>query len=192
MNAENEIVKEIETKYKDKLFRMIFGKDVSKLHLSDAFENFEDHGDFEWTATVININADHNKTLQKNCKPLYHYISYVDRIKQNLARDMEKQDAINEAVDWACAQDLLDGFFRENKAMIAAVSLTEFDQELYDKCRREEGRNEGIVEGMQQKALEDALLLINKYGVKPEVAAQDMKVELDKLLAALKTQPYNV
>ena len=40
-------------------------------------------------------------------------------------------------------------------------------------------------------SLEDALLLINKYGVKPEVAAQDMKVELDKLLAALNSQPSN-
>ena len=73
---------------------------------------------------------------------------------------MEKRDAINEAVDWACSQNLLDGFFRENKAMIAAVSLTEFDQELYDKCRREEGRKEGLekglVEGAQQKAIEAA------------------------------------
>lgn len=44
-------------------------------------------------------------------------------------------------------------------------------------------------EAREEKALEDALLLINKYGIKPEVAAQDMKVELDKLLAALNAQP---
>lgn len=111
-----------------------------------------------WTATVININSDHNKRLQKNCKPLYDYISYVDRIKLNLAKKMEKQDAINEAVDWACAQNLLDGFFREHKAMVTAVSLTEFDQELYDKCRREEG----FIEGQEEKAVEATIKMLQK------------------------------
>ena len=133
-------------------------EDVNKLRLSDAFENFEEHDDFEWTATVININSDHNKRLQKNCKPLYDYISYVDRIKLNLSKKMEKQDAINEAVDWACAQNLLDGFFREHKAMVTAVSLTEFDQELYDKCRREEG----FIEGQEEKAVEATIKMLQK------------------------------
>ena len=161
--------------------------DVSKLRLSNAFENFDEHGDFEWTATVININADHNNSLQKNCKPLYDYISYVDRIKQNLAKDMKKQDAINEAVDWACAQNLLEGFFREHKAMIAAVSLTEFDQELYDKCRREEGRKEGLEEGAQQKAIEAAnnLLKMNILTVEQIAQAQGLTVEK---VCELKTQ----
>ena len=158
------------------------------LHFDDCRHFFgkDEHGDFEWTATVININADHNKTLQKNCKPLYHYISYVDRIKQNLARDMEKQDAINEAVDWACAQDLLDGFFRENKAMIAAVSLTEFDQELYDKCRREEGFIEGKETGAKQKAIEDATNAI-KLGLSDEQIIAITGLSLEKL-SELKTK----
>lgn len=153
-------------------------EDVSKLRLSDAFENFEEHGEFEWTATVININADHNKTLQKNCKPLYDYISYVDRIKLNLARKMEKQDAINEAVDWACAQNLLDGFFREHKAMVTAVSLTEFDQELYDKCRREEG----FIEGKQEKAIETAFNFLKMKVLSPEQIAQGTGLPIEKVL----------
>ena len=57
------------------------------------------------------------------------------------------------------------------------MSLTEFDQEEYDRNRREEGYKEGA----EQKALEAALLLIEKYGVSPETAAKDMKIELDKL-----------
>ena len=76
----------------------------------------------------------------------------------NLAKKMEKQDAINEAVDWACAQNLLDGFFREHKAMVTAVSLTEFDQELYDKCRREEG----FIEGQEEKAVEATIKMLQK------------------------------
>ena len=167
-------------------------EDVCKLRLSDAFENFEEQGDFEWTATVININADRNKSLQKNCKPLYDYISYVDRIKHNLdKKKMEKQDAINEAVDWACAHNLLEGFFREYKAMVAAVSLTEFDQELYDKCRREEGRAEGLAEGAQHKAIEAAINLLNmKLGTVEQIAqAQGLTVEkVQELKAQLEAE----
>ena len=98
----------------------------------------------------------------------------------NLANKMEKQDAINEAVDWACAQNLLDGFFRENKAMIAAISLTEFDQELYDKCRREEGFNEGA----QQKAIEAVRSFYNN-GVSVEIIAKSLSMNIEQVKAIL-------
>ena len=38
-------------------------------------------------------------------------------------------DAISEAVDWAIKENLLDGFFKEQKEEILAMSLTEFDAE---------------------------------------------------------------
>ncbi|MBQ0163154.1 MAG: hypothetical protein KBS84_08370 [Treponema sp.] len=57
--------------------------DRIKLKLSDAFEKEDKSGDFEWTAEMININPGHNETLQKICKPLYNYTSYVSRISDN-------------------------------------------------------------------------------------------------------------
>ena len=145
---------------------------------------------YQHNAEMININLGHNSSLQKNCKPLYDYISYVDRIKQNIdKKKMEKQDAINEAVDWACAHNLLEGFFREHKAMVAAVSLTEVDQELYDKCRREEGRAEGLAEGAQQKAIEDARSFYEN-GVSIEVIAKSLKmteVQVKEIVSSAKS-----
>ncbi len=91
---------------------------------------------------------------------------------------MEKQDAINEAVDWACAQNLLDGFFREHKAMVTAVSLTEFDQELYDKCRREEG----FIEGKQEKAIETAFNFLKMKVLSPEQISQGTGLPIEKVL----------
>ncbi|MBQ2313555.1 MAG: hypothetical protein II187_01470, partial [Treponema sp.] len=58
--------------------------DVSKLRLSDAFEPAGSTEGFEWTATVINIGGNHSEGLQKKCKSLYAYCSYVNRVKQNL------------------------------------------------------------------------------------------------------------
>ena len=51
--------------------------DIEYLKLSDCFINKEASDGYEWTAKMININSDHNKTLQKKCKPLYDYVRYV-------------------------------------------------------------------------------------------------------------------
>ena len=75
--------------------------DTFKMRLSDAFErrgngdgnnqtNIEK--DFEWTATVININPGHNSALQKNCKPLYDYVRYVGRIADNKKKGLSLEE----------------------------------------------------------------------------------------------------
>ena len=44
----------------------------------------------------------------------------------------------------------------------------------------------GFEKGQQQKAIEDAVMLINDYKEKPEIAAKKMNAPLDKVLEALK------
>ena len=116
--------------------------DVIKLKLSDSFEVPDTSGEFEWTATMININRGHNETLQKNCKPLYDYCRYVSRVKENL-KSFSLSETVNEAVDFAIRENLLDGFFKKQKMEILNMSLTEFDQEEYDYIRRQEGYEDG-------------------------------------------------
>ena len=54
------------------------------------------------------------------------------------------------------------------------------------KNGHEQGVAEGIVTGAQQKAVEDAIMLIHEYKEKPEVAAKKMKAPLERVLEALK------
>ena len=121
--------------------------DVTKLRLSEAFEIPAENGDFEWTATMLNINAGRNKTLLQKCKPLYHYSCYVDRVKTNVRSGMTKENAVSEAVNFAIQNDFLDGYFKMQKAEVLNMSLTEFDQEAYDRHRFNEGKEAGIAEG---------------------------------------------
>ena len=123
--------------------------DVTKLYLSDAFEIPAESGDFEWTATMLNINAGRNKTLLQKCKPLYHYSCYVDRVKSNVRSGMTKENAVSEAVNFAIQNDFLDGYFKIQKAEVLNMSLTEFDQEAYDRHRFNEGKEAGIAEGKE-------------------------------------------
>ncbi len=124
--------------------------DTFKYRLSEAFEVPDKSGEFEWTATVININKNHSETLQKKCESLYHYIEFVERVKTNQKNGMEASAAINEAVDYAIQHDFLEGFFKEQKMYILTNLLTEFDQELHDRCTREAGYEEGVADGMAE------------------------------------------
>ena len=155
--------------------------ETSKLRLSDAFDNFTETCDFEWTATVININTEYNKGLQKNCKALYDYISYVDRVKSNQKNNMNIKDAVDKAVNWAVKENLLEGFFKEHKAEVEAMILTEFDKDLYDKNRRKEGYDEGIIDGAHTKAVEAAKNLLKMKLLTVEQISQAAGLPVDEV-----------
>ena len=163
-------------------------EDVRKLRLSEAFINFDSHGDFEWTATMININKNHNEGLHKNCKSLYDYSSFCNRIKSNIKNGMENEKAIDEEIDWAIQQNLLEGLIREQRAEVRMDLLTEFDQEQYDRIRRREGYEDGI----QQKTIEAAK---NFYanGASIELIAKSLGMTVEQVQEIVKdVEPVEV
>ena len=130
-----------------------------ELRLSSAFELKDDSGKFEWTADVININTNKNESLVKKCKPLYDYVRLVGRISDNQGKKMEIGQAVREAVEWACDQDLLDGFVREQKENIIGMCLTEFNEEIAIR----NWRQDGIEMGRQEKAEEAAKTMLSDH-----------------------------
>lgn len=144
-----------------------------KLKLTTAFAQPDSSGDFEWTATVINMNPEHNKTLQKNCKPLYDYVSFVYRIKNNIKSGMPKNEAIEEAVDFAITENYLEGFFKAQRAEVIGMILTEFNEEQAHKAWREDGAEE--------KA-EEATIAFLKKGIPAETIAECIGLPLQKVL----------
>lgn len=155
--------------------------DSWKLKLSDAFKQKDDSGDFEWTATVININDKHNQTLYDNCNPLYDYVRYIGRIKSNLESGMKNEEAIEEAIDFAVEQNFLQGFFEKHRARIKSMCLTEFDEEEFKRVCR----NDGYIDGRAEKAIEAAknLLRMNKLSHEEIAQAQDLPLEKVQELA---------
>ncbi len=151
--------------------------DKVELKLSDAFEKQDTSGNFEWTATMININKNHNESLQKKCEPLYNYTSYVERISANKKRGMSGKDAVDEAMNWAIRENLLDGFFKIQKEEVLGMSLTEYDEEEAFRNFYEDGR--------ESKAIEDAVVAVKNFNVTPQLAAEKMNAPLDKVLEQL-------
>ena len=164
--------------------------DIIKYKLSDAFitdvssKDRETYGaDFEWTATVININKNHNETLSKKCEPLYHYCEFVNQVKENLSQGMTFDSAVNEAVDFAIRGDFLEGFFREKRMKILDDIYTEFDQESYDETLRNDGRIEGIQIGAQQNAIANAKNFLKKSNLSSEMIADCCNLPLEQVIA---------
>ena len=147
-----------------------------KMRLSDSFEKSPEPGDFEWTATAININANHNKELQKNCKPLYDYISFVAKTRENLFSGTHKQEAFEKAVDWAIQQNLLEGLFKKYRAEVLDMILTEYDEDFNNKTWYEDG----VEDGKKEKALEAAENFL-KEGIQPETIAKCTGLSLEQV-----------
>ena len=124
-----------------------------KLRLSDMFEKElpeDEKGDFEWTATVINLNHGKNETLKSRSEILHGYCRLVDLVKE-----YRKKYALEQAIDRAVKQCIEEGILveilREHESEVKRMCLTEFDEEAYIAMirseEREEGRAEGLAEG---------------------------------------------
>lgn len=88
------------------------------------------------------------KLLDKNAN------RYVNRVKTNLANGLSKENAVCEAVNFAIKNNFLNAFFKLQKAELLNMSLTEFDQESFERRRYREGVEDGILEGALKKAEE--------------------------------------
>lgn len=149
-----------------------------ELKLSDAFIYEDKSGRFEWTARVLNINKDYNLSLQKKCKSLYDYIQFTSRIKENKEKGMPTEKAIDEAIDWASQQNLLEGYIREQRAEVKMTLLTEYDEEASIRG----WLRDGIIQGAQQKAVENAQNFLAMKILTPEQIAQGTGLPLEQVL----------
>ena len=126
----------------------------------------------------IEPSGTQRETLQKNCKPLYDYVRYVSKIKENKKLNMPTEEAVNKAVDWAIKENLFDGFFKLQKEEILGMSLSEYDEEEYLR--------DSFQEGVEVKAIDDATEFL-KENISPEIIAKCVKLPLEQVLELKKS-----
>ncbi len=116
--------------------------DRQELRLSDAF--LTPHEGYEWTAHMLNINAGHNQELLENCPALVRYIREYRREGRSLV------EAVEQSIDRCIEENLLKEYLLKKKSEVKLMLLTEFDEELFAKTMKEEGREEGRQEGRKE------------------------------------------
>lgn len=157
-----------------------------KMKLSDSFLRKDESGDFQWTATIINLHPNHNATLNKSCVPLYHYVKFVSMITANKKAGLENKEAIVKAVDEAIKEELLEGFFKIHRAEVIGMCLAEVDEEEARRIWHKDGYTEGLSKGEQkgrsEQAVEAAINLLKMNLLTPEQIAQAQNLPVEKVL----------
>lgn len=189
IKEEQVIYYKVNTKYKDRLFRLIFHEKKELLELYNAV-NESNQPSLECTALVLNVNYGHNKDLMERCKTLKEYAQFVAEIRRNLSYGMKAQEAVEKCIQ----NDILAGILRKNRGEIVDSILTEWDEDDFIAGVKEDSKNEGIKIGEERGELkgkientiemcqefqlskEDTLdRIIKKFSMKEEEAEKYMK-----------------
>jgi len=145
--------------------------------------------EFEWTATMYNINKGHNHSLLNACIPLQQYSQFVAMVHEGRKAGLSLDAALTKAVDYAIEQGFLDGLFLKLKGDIMSILFKEYTDEeanaLFYEDGREAGYDDGFYDGRKQGAAEQRAKYEAELSSKnAELKARDE--EIKRLKAMLK------
>ena len=151
---------------------------VEKLRLSDAFQIPDDRGEFEWTATVINLNHDDNTGLLQSCKPLSDYTTLVSKI-QAYQKTMPITEAVNKAIDDCITEGILAEFLQAHRAEVLDMYLSEVNEDILRERLMEEGEQKAHEANYQK--LKDKILRKITKGKSLEQIADELEEEIEAI-----------
>lgn len=124
-------------------------KDREVLKLSSAFEDSSAGIDYEWTATMLNINHGRNAILMEQCKTLREYSRLIFLIREYQKKEMGFDEAVNKAVDECIEEGTLAEFLQKHRREVRDMCLTEFDEKKFEQVVRDDARAFTIFEMVQ-------------------------------------------
>lgn len=164
---------------------------ILELKLSDAFVKESFKGNFEWTATFINLNKGKNDALLEKCKPLEEYMFLINCIRENESKGMRIEDAIDTAVQHCINCNVLREFLVAHRAEVISVCLTEFNEKVFVDSIREEGIEEGFVKGHAEGRIEGefsiAVKLVKKGRLSIEEAVEELQIGKEEFMKRLES-----
>ncbi len=162
--------------------------DQVKLRLSDAYFHKDNQTcrEFEWTATMLNINKGHNENLLAVCQPLREYQEFVTLVRRGQTeKHLSLAEAINRALDEVIAKNYLDGLFKKFRREIVDILTHAYTdqeaEELYRLIGYEDGYETGRTEGYETGR--EAGIELQRQQDEAVILAKD--AEIDRLKALL-------
>ena len=115
--------------------------------LSEVFKPEEDEPNLELIVKEININLGVNDGILRQCKPLFEYMQYTDKVRTYVAY-MDTALAVEKAVDESLHEGILEDFLLQNKSEAIQMSIFEFDEEREMQLIRDDERAIGFEKGI--------------------------------------------
>lgn len=116
--------------------------EIQFLRLSDSFEKKDGEPMLECIAKVLNINLGCNQELMEKCRELYEYSRLIMEIRAASEWEKDQNKAVDCAVEKCIREGILEEFLKKHRAEVKEMILTEFNEELYSRSLKEEGREE--------------------------------------------------
>lgn len=113
------------------------------LRLSDAFLDQTEHPMVELIVKVININLPSGHKLLKDCRPMYEYSWFIQRIKDYLGAGWVRDEAITQAVKDCMEEGILTEFMREHGSEVVNMLYTQWNYDDAVAVEREEAYEDG-------------------------------------------------
>jgi hypothetical protein len=131
--------------------------DQKTLKLSDMYLEAGNTGpaELELMVKVFNINNGRNEEIMRRSETLNGYKIFIHLVKTYM-KSMSRDSAILKAIDDCIRQNVLKKFLEEHASEVKNMLLTEWDNDkalaVAKKEAREDGRVEGIAEGIEKLA----------------------------------------
>ncbi len=149
-----------------------------ELRLSDAFYE-KDGSKLELVVKVKNCSDYMNLPVYNNCDILKEYCRFLEIVEENYNKHFPKR-SLRHAIELAKEEGILTDYLDRKAREVTNMLCAKYDYKTDIAVKQEEAREE--------KAIENALVLIKDFNASPELAAEKMGAPLDKVQEALKAQ----
>ena len=134
----------------------------------------------ELSVRVININLPENHQILEQCRPLYEYSWFIQRIKDNIGLELPLDDAITKAIEACKTAGILVDFLQEYGSEVYNMLFKQFDVEEALEYRYNEGVEDGIERG-RLLALIDQVCRKLARGKSAQEIAEDLEEEQEMI-----------
>ena len=159
------------------------------LRLSDSYLEKSIEYMLELSVKVININLPAGHTILEQCRPLYEYSWFIQKIKEYMREGHERDTAITLAVEDCEEAGIFEEFVREHGTEAVNMLFTQFNMEDALEVRYEEGFEDGAQQGIQQGLAEGRTFMLVEQicrKLKNNKTAKTIADELDEPLESVK------
>ena len=151
------------------------------MRFSDTYRHEGDEKVYlELLVTVHNVVYHAQKALLMKSRALHDYSCFIREIKTNVAAGMPLPNAIRAAMRTCIERDIMRAFLEEHAREVVDMVNFEWNQELFEAAKFEEGLEQGRAEGRDE---ERGIMILNMLREKMplEMIAKVSNLSLEKV-----------
>lgn len=150
------------------------------LKLSDSYLVNIPEPMLELSTKIININLSVNHRILEQCRPLYEYSWFVERIREYIRRGADRDTAVRCTVRDCEKNGVMAEFMREHGSEVSNMLFTQFNMEDALRVNYEEGFEDGEEKGKELQLIRQVNRKLQK-GKTPDVIAEELEAEFGQI-----------